>query len=99
MSATFHQLSNPMYVTVVSKDNAFGRAFAWLCHGPDVSVIWGVILDNKEIWWVKNESIRAADNFSLDYSEYDSGIPPPVIRVPLGVEIENLPKGIKVEHY
>lgn len=67
MSATFYRLKEPIYVTVTSKGNAFGRALGWMCHGPDTSLLWIVALENKEVWVTKNEEIRIADNWSLDY--------------------------------
>lgn len=101
MSATFYQLKNPIYVNVVSKGNAFGRAIAWMCHGPEVSVLWCVLLENKEFWWVKNESVRGVENFSLDYCKEDSVKNPIVIKVPYGAQIpiDNLPEGVKIEYY
>lgn len=46
--------------------------------------------------WVKNESIRAADNFSLDYTDKDK--PQHTIMVPYGTQLAEVPKGFKVEY-
>lgn len=62
-----YQLQSPIYVTVTSKDNAFGRCLGWIDHGPDVSLLWIVALENREVWIAKNEEIRVAENWSLDY--------------------------------
>lgn len=57
---------NPMIpVTIPSKDNARGYAFALIDYSQEHDVVWGVALDSGEVWWVPNPDVRIDTNWSM----------------------------------
>lgn len=61
-----YQLPHPIGVYVTSKEQE-GRALGWADYGPEISLVWIVALENREIWLVKNEEVRILENWTLEY--------------------------------
>ena len=59
------QLKPSIPVIVTSKNNQKGQAIAWLDYSEEHDMIWGVILENGEVWWVPNKEIRIPYNWTI----------------------------------
>lgn len=58
------QLNPSIPVIVTTKDNAEGLAFALIDYSIEHHVIWGIALNNGEVWWVPNKDIRFQSNWT-----------------------------------
>jgi hypothetical protein len=61
----FIQLNPTIPVVVTSKNNTKGDAIAWLDYSSEHYIIWGVALENGEVWWVPNHEIRMQGNWTM----------------------------------
>lgn len=62
------QLNPTIPVLVTNKDNAKGIAFAIIDYSIEHECIWGIALNNGEIWWVNNRYVRFQTNWTVGRS-------------------------------